>query len=87
MTQQQKIAAALHRAGTSNTTAWGEIEPDDSGEAKPIAQIATAGHSSSAVAPPKPTVERTWASISMMWAGPLLSLLSLYLILHAQGLF
>ncbi len=87
MTQQQKIAAALHRAGTSNTTAWSEIEPDDSGEAKPIAQIATAGHSSSTVAPPKPTIERTWASVFMIWAGPLLSLLSLYLILHTRGLF
>ena len=89
MTQQQKIAAALQKAGISNSAGWKKPE-DDKGNTLPvqvsaaitaIADDVTPGTTSNMQA-----TKRT-KNGSLIWAGIALALLSLYLLLRLRDVF
>jgi len=95
MTQQQKIAAALLKAGISNSPSWPNAEGPDPADDRSKVQVITAPSASSveadsnvahSLAPEKyrtgiPTLKKL-----MLWAGPALALLSLYLLLRSKSL-
>ena len=114
MTQQQKIAAALAKAGISNPAAWAAAGVTPSGEA--ITRVPTESSSATVLSQPldgfdhrpavvlmkgtnNPTFLISWRSqrdvalslgwkcTLMIWGGPALALLSLYLLLTLQHRF
>jgi hypothetical protein len=102
MSQQQKIAAALFKAGVSSPALWASAElPANSG-----VQVTNAPASEDPLQPAvlmNGAVHKTfliawrsqqeaaralgWKCILMMWGGAALALLSLYLLLEIKGLF
>jgi hypothetical protein len=114
MTQQQKIAAALVKAGISNPAAWNAAGMPASGLTSPGVQVladstaAVPGDKSDAFDPHPPVVlmkganNKTfliswrsqqevarslgWKCTLMIWGGPVLALLSLYIFLGIEHL-
>jgi hypothetical protein len=107
MTQQQKIAAALLKAGISNPAAWSAagLSSDSASPVQVLSQtVSSDGATSNAFDPHPPVVVMKgennntfliswrsqqdvaralgWKCMLMIWGGPLLALLSLYLLLN-----
>src|SRR5690348_13840847 len=80
MTQQQKIAAALARAGTSNSTAWDRESSGvavEASEPDPLEQEAAPAQISPQLTP---TPKFVGTSHLLIWFGLALSVLSCYLL-------
>jgi len=95
MTQQQKIAAALLKAGISSSASWPNAEGPGPADAKPKVRVITAPSESSVEADgnvaPSLALEKSQTGVPtlkklMLWAGPALALLSLYLLLRSKSL-
>jgi hypothetical protein len=94
MTQQQKIAAALLKAGVSGDTRRSNPEDSVSDENVSNVQVMTASPKfpiNVAAIDRKPVPQETESGSRtlrrlMLWAGPLLALLSLYLLLKSTSL-
>ena len=101
MTQQQKIVAALLKAGITNPAAWaaagagtpgGQInpaEPESGFDPHPPVVLMKGTNSKTFLISWRSRQElaRTlgWKCALMIWGGPAVTLASLYLLLHAQG--
>ena len=80
MTQQQKIAAALARAGTSHSTTWGHESTGvavEASEPDPFEQEALPVRNSAQLAP---TLGSIGTSHLLIWSGLALAVLSCYLL-------
>jgi hypothetical protein len=111
MTQQQKIAAALQKAGISNPAAWAAAGMPISSGVQVLTEPATplaSGNNEDAFDPHPPVVlmkgtnnntfliswrsqqevahSLGWKCALMIWGGPVLALLTLYIILSIRGL-
>jgi hypothetical protein len=110
MTQQQKIAAALQKAGISNPAAWAAAGmPAFSGVqvvTDPAMPVTTGNDDAFDPHPPVVLMKGTnnntfliswrsqqevarslgWKCALMIWGGPMLALLTLYIILSIRGL-
>jgi len=91
MTQQQKIAAALHKAGISNSPSWSNAEDSGSANASSTVQVMTAPsqpaieNSSEVIrkaAPQKTNTGSPALKRFLLWAGAALALMSLLLLLR-----
>jgi hypothetical protein len=89
MSQQQKIAAALSRAGISNA-AWADADPPADDNA--TAQVTTTSKNTepAANAPYDPArktapARTAWRKF-LLWAGPAIAFLSLYLLVRLKSL-
>lgn len=92
MTQQQKIAAALQRAGISNSAAWTNIHAsdDESGSVQVLTAPPDATTVPAATIPGKSLDEATVTrpdrlKTIMLWAGLIVIFLSLYVLLHLKA--
>jgi hypothetical protein len=109
MTQQQKIAAALQKAGISNPAAWAAAGmPASSGvQVRTDPAMLASGANENAFDPHPPVVlmkannntfliswrsqqevarSLGWKCTLMIWGGPTLALVSLYIFLSIRGL-
>ena len=94
MSQQQKIAAALLKAGLSTSTSWSHSESLHTADtasnvqvmADPSEAVANRHANTSRSAAPEAAQNNSSLKKFLVWAGPLLALLSLYLLLHLKSL-
>jgi hypothetical protein len=88
MTQQQKIAAALQKAGVSSSAGWKNPEYDDGGSPSVQVSAAVTAIADDVTLETALDMKETRLRIKnvpMIWAGVALALLSLYLFLRLRN--
>jgi hypothetical protein len=88
MTQQQKIAAALQKAGVPNSAGWKKPEYDEGGTPSVQVSAAVTAIADDVTLETALDMQETRLRIKnvpMIWAGVALALLSLYLFLRLRN--